>query len=47
MSGMNAPDATARITETTRTLGRQARAAAALMAKAGTAQKNAALRRLA
>jgi glutamate-5-semialdehyde dehydrogenase len=47
MSGMNAPDATARITETTQTLGRQARAAAALMAKAGTAQKNAALRRLA
>ncbi len=44
---MNAPDATARITETTQTLGRQARAAAALMAKAGTAQKNAALRRLA
>ncbi len=47
MSGMNAPDATARITETTQALGRQARAAAALMAKAGTAQKNAALRRLA
>ncbi|MEQ1657943.1 MAG: glutamate-5-semialdehyde dehydrogenase [Hylemonella sp.] len=44
---MNAPDATARITETTQTLGRQARAAAAGMAKAGTAQKNAALRRLA
>ncbi len=47
MNGMNAPDATARITETTQTLGRQARAAAAGMAKAGTAQKNAALRRLA
>ncbi len=47
MSGMNAPDATARITETTQTLGRQARAAAAGMAKAGTAQKNAALHRLA
>jgi glutamate-5-semialdehyde dehydrogenase len=47
MSAMNAPDATARITETTQALGRQARAAAALMAKAGTAQKNAALRRLA
>ncbi|KRH98738.1 glutamate-5-semialdehyde dehydrogenase [Curvibacter sp. PAE-UM] len=44
---MNAPDATARITETTQTLGRQARVAAAGMAKAGTAQKNAALRRLA
>ncbi|MDZ4076220.1 MAG: glutamate-5-semialdehyde dehydrogenase [Hylemonella sp.] len=44
---MNAPDATARITDITQTLGRQARAAAALMAKAGTAQKNAALRRLA
>ena len=47
MSGMNASEATARITETTQALGRQARAAAALMAKAGTAQKNAALRRLA
>jgi glutamate-5-semialdehyde dehydrogenase len=47
MSGMNAPDATARITETTRTLGRQARAAAALMAKASAAKKNDALRRLA
>ncbi|MDE2616599.1 MAG: glutamate-5-semialdehyde dehydrogenase [Burkholderiales bacterium] len=44
---MNAPDATARIAETTRILGRQARAAAALMAKAGAAQKNAVLRRLA
>ncbi len=44
---MNAPDATARIAETTQILGRQARAAAALMAKAGAAQKNAALRRLA
>lgn len=47
MSGMNAPDSAARISELTQTLGRQARAAAALMAKAGTAQKNAALRRLA
>lgn len=44
---MNAPDATARIAETTRTLGRQARAAAALMAKASAAKKNDALRRLA
>ncbi|MDP3700291.1 MAG: glutamate-5-semialdehyde dehydrogenase [Hylemonella sp.] len=44
---MNAPDSAARISEITQTLGRQARAAAALMAKAGTAQKNAALRRLA
>ncbi|MBI2745779.1 MAG: glutamate-5-semialdehyde dehydrogenase [Burkholderiales bacterium] len=44
---MNAPDSAARISELTQTLGRQARAAAALMAKAGTAQKNAALRRLA
>jgi glutamate-5-semialdehyde dehydrogenase len=44
---MNAPDATARITEITQTLGRQARAAAALMAKASAAKKNDALRRLA
>ena len=47
MSSMNAPDATARIADLTQTLGRQARAAAALMAKAGTAKKNDALRRLA
>jgi glutamate-5-semialdehyde dehydrogenase len=47
MSGMNAPDSAARITETTQSLGRQARAAAALMAKASAAKKNAALRRLA
>lgn len=44
---MNAPDAAARISETTQRLGRQARAASALMAKASTAKKNAALRRLA
>ncbi len=44
---MNAPDATARITDITQTLGRQARAAAAGMAKASAAKKNDALRRLA
>ena len=44
---MNAPDATARIADLTQTLGRQARAAAALMAKASAAKKNDALRRLA
>ncbi len=47
MSGMNAPDTAARITDITQTLGRQARAAAALMAKASAAKKNDALRRLA
>ena len=47
MSPMNAPDTAARLSELTQTLGRQARAAAALMAKAGTAKKNEALRRLA
>ena len=47
MSAMNAPDASARLAELTRTLGRQARAAAALMAKASAAKKNDALRRLA
>ena len=47
MSRMNAPDTAARLSELTQTLGRQARAAAALMAKAGTAKKNEALRRLA
>ncbi len=44
---MNAPDATARITDITQALGRQARAAAAGMAKASAAKKNDALRRLA
>ncbi len=44
---MNAPESAARISELTQTLGRQARAAAALMAKASAAKKNAALRRLA
>jgi len=44
---MNAPDATAHITDITQALGRQARAAAALMAKASAAKKNDALRRLA
>ena len=47
MSGMNAPDATTRIADLTRTLGRQARVAAAGMAKASAAKKNDALRRLA
>jgi glutamate-5-semialdehyde dehydrogenase len=47
MSRMNAPDTAARLSDLTQTLGRQARAAAALMAKAGTAKKNDALRRLA
>ena len=47
MSPMNAPDTAARLSELTQTLGRQARAAAALMAKASTAKKNAALQRLA
>ncbi len=47
MSLMNAPDATARIADLTQTLGRQARAAAAGMAKASAAKKNDALRRLA
>ncbi len=47
MSGMNAPDTAARITDITQTLGKQARAAAALMAKASAAKKNDALRRLA
>ncbi len=47
MSAMNAPDTAARLSELTQTLGRQARAAAALMAKAGTVKKNDALRRLA
>jgi glutamate-5-semialdehyde dehydrogenase len=47
MSAMNAPDTAARLSDLTQTLGRQARAAAALMAKAGTAKKNDALRRLA
>ncbi|MFN4359550.1 MAG: glutamate-5-semialdehyde dehydrogenase [Hylemonella sp.] len=44
---MNAPDSAARISDLTQTLGRQARAAAALMAKAPAAKKNDALRRLA
>ncbi|QKO23581.1 glutamate-5-semialdehyde dehydrogenase [Rhodoferax sp. BAB1] len=44
---MNAPDATARITDITQALGRQARVAAAGMAKASAAKKNDALRRLA
>jgi len=47
---MNAPDSTAAVADIasyTRTLGRQARTAAAGMAKAGAARKNAALRRLA
>jgi glutamate-5-semialdehyde dehydrogenase len=47
MSAMNAPDTAARLSDLTQTLGRQARAAAALMAKAGTVKKNDALRRLA
>ena len=47
MSPMNAPDTAARLSELTQILGRQARAAAALMAKASTAKKNAALQRLA
>ncbi len=47
MSSMNAPDSAARISELTQTLGRQARAAAAGMAKASAAKKNTALRRLA
>ena len=47
MSAMNAPDATTRIADLTRTLGRQARVAAAGMAKASAAKKNDALRRLA
>ena len=44
---MNAPESTAAVAGYTQTLGRQARAAAALMAKASAARKNAALRRLA
>jgi glutamate-5-semialdehyde dehydrogenase len=47
---MNAPEPaaqTANVTEYARALGRQARAAAARMARASTAEKNAALRRLA
>uniref|UniRef100_UPI0035AE5C6C glutamate-5-semialdehyde dehydrogenase n=1 Tax=Hylemonella sp. TaxID=2066020 RepID=UPI0035AE5C6C len=44
---MNAPDTAARLAELTQTLGRQARAAAAGMAKASAAKKNDALRRLA
>jgi glutamate-5-semialdehyde dehydrogenase len=44
---MNAPDINARLGDLTRTLGQQARAAAAGMARAGAAQKNAALRQLA
>jgi len=47
MSAMNAPDTAARLAELTQTLGRQARAAAAGMAKASAAKKNDALRRLA
>lgn len=47
MSAMNAPDATTRIADLTQALGRQARAAAAGMAKASAAKKNDALRRLA
>ena len=47
MSAMNAPDHAARLAELTQTLGRQARVAAALMAKASAAKKNDALRRLA
>jgi glutamate-5-semialdehyde dehydrogenase len=47
MSAMNAPDHAARLAELTQTLGRQARAAAAGMAKASAAKKNDALRRLA
>ncbi|MCZ8253006.1 MAG: glutamate-5-semialdehyde dehydrogenase [Hylemonella sp.] len=47
MSAMNAPDQAARLAELTQTLGRQARAAAAGMAKAPAAKKNDALRRLA
>lgn len=47
MSAMNAPDHAARLAELTQTLGRQARTAAALMAKASAAKKNDALRRLA
>ncbi|MEK9951646.1 MAG: glutamate-5-semialdehyde dehydrogenase [Curvibacter sp.] len=44
---MNAPDNAARLAELTQTLGRQARVAAAGMAKASAAKKNDALRRLA
>ncbi|MBX9871512.1 MAG: glutamate-5-semialdehyde dehydrogenase [Burkholderiaceae bacterium] len=44
---MNAPDNAARLAELTQTLGRQARVAAALMAKAPAARKNDALHRLA
>ncbi|MFZ5565457.1 MAG: glutamate-5-semialdehyde dehydrogenase [Pseudomonadota bacterium] len=44
---MNAPDTAARLAELTQTLGRQARVAAAGMAKASAAKKNDALRRLA
>jgi glutamate-5-semialdehyde dehydrogenase len=47
MSAMNAPDHAARLAELTQTLGRQARVAAAGMAKASAAKKNDALRRLA
>ncbi len=47
MSAMNAPDTAARLAELTQTLGRQARVAAAGMAKASAAKKNDALRRLA
>ena len=47
MSAMNAPDNAARLAELTQTLGRQARVAAALMAKAPAARKNDALHRLA
>jgi glutamate-5-semialdehyde dehydrogenase len=47
MSAMNAPDTAARLAELTQTLGRQARAAAAGMAKASAAKKSDALRRLA
>lgn len=47
MRAMNAPDATTRIADLTQTLGRQARAAAAGMARASAAKKNDALRRLA
>ncbi|MCA3239472.1 MAG: glutamate-5-semialdehyde dehydrogenase [Curvibacter sp.] len=44
---MNAPDTNARLCDLTRSLGQRARAAAAGMARAGAAQKNAALRELA
>ncbi|GAB4203656.1 MAG: glutamate-5-semialdehyde dehydrogenase [Tibeticola sp.] len=44
---MNAPSASQSVTALIHTLGQQARSASTLMAKSGTAQRNAALRRLA